>query len=191
MNTQQTPMDNQQTLSPLTIALHWVIALGMIALIGVGFYMATFEYYPLYDWHKSFGVTLFVVILLRIWWRMKNGWPVPVRKFPALEHRLAQVTHWVLIVGTLLMPISGMMYSGLGGYGIKVFGWVLVPGNKNLTTGKTEPLHAGLSELGETTHEWLGYLLVGAIILHLIGALKHHLFDKDRTLLRMLGRKTN
>ncbi len=59
-------MDSQQILNPLTIALHWVIALTLIALMGVGFYMATFEYYPLYDWHKSFGVVIFVVILVRI-----------------------------------------------------------------------------------------------------------------------------
>lgn len=182
-------MDTQQTLSPLTITLHWVIALTLIALMGVGFYMATFEYYPLYDWHKSFGVLIFAIILLRVWWRIKNGWPVPVRAYPALEHRLAQATHWVLIVGTLLMPISGMLYSGLGGYGIKVFGWAMVPGNKNPLTGETEPFHAGLSGLGQFTHEWLGYLLAGAIILHIVGALKHHLIDRDRTLLRMLGRK--
>lgn len=181
-------MDTQQTLSPLTIALHWVIALTLIALMGIGFYMSINEYYPLYDWHKSFGVLIFAVILLRVWWRIKNGWPVPVREYPTLEHRLAQATHWVLIVGTLLMPISGMMYSGLGGYGVKVFGWVLIPGNKNPATGQAEPFHAGLSTLGQGVHEWLGYLLVVAILLHIAGALKHHLFDKDRTLLRMLGR---
>ena len=181
-------MDTQQKFSPITIALHWVIALTMIGMIGIGFYMSTFEVYALYDWHKVVGVVIFAVVLLRVWWRIKQGWPVPVRTYPTLEHRLAQVTHWVLIVGTVLMPISGMLYSGLGGWGIKVFGWVMVAGNKNPATGQTEPIHAGLAQLGEFIHEWLGYVLVAAIILHLTGALKHHLFDKDRTLLRMLGR---
>ncbi len=181
-------MDTQQKFSPLTIALHWVIALTIIGMLGVGFYMATFEVYALYDWHKSVGVVIFAVILLRVWWRIKNGWPVPVRTYPAVEHRLAQVTHWVLIVGTVLMPISGVLYSGLGGWGIKVFGWMMIAGNKNPTTGQTEPIHAGLAQLGEFTHEWLGYVLACAVILHITGALKHHLFDKDRTLLRMLGR---
>ena len=181
-------MDTQQKLSPITITLHWIIALTVIAMTGVGFYMSIFEFYPLYDWHKSVGVVIFVVILVRVWWRIKNGWPIPVRTYPALEHRLAQATHWVLISATVLMPVSGMVYSGLGGYGIKVFGWAMVPGNKNPVTGQTEPLHAGLSELGQITHEWLGYLLVGALVLHILGALKHHLIDKDRTLSRMLGR---
>lgn len=181
-------MDTQQKFSPLTIALHWLIALTIIAMLGIGFYMSIFEFYPLYDWHKSIGVVIFAVILVRVWWRIKNGWPVPVRTYPALEHRLAQVTHWVLIVGTVLMPLSGMLFSGLGGYGIKVFGWAMVAGNKNPDTGKTEPINATLAQLGQITHEWVGYLLVGAIILHLAGALKHHLIDKDRTLLRMLGR---
>lgn len=181
-------MDNQQQLSPLTIFLHWIIALTMIGLTGVGLYMSTYEYYPLYDWHKSFGVVILAFVLVRIWWRVKNGWPVPVRAYPVLEHRLAQLTHWVLIVSTLLMPISGMMYSGLGGYGVKVFGWVLIPGNKNPETGQTEPFHAGLSGLGEAVHHWLGYILIAAIVLHIAGALKHHVFDKDQTLRRMFGR---
>lgn len=180
-------MDTQQKFSPLTIGLHWVIALTIIALTGIGFYMSIFEFYPLYDWHKSFGVVIFAIVLIRVWWRIKNGWPTPVREYPALEHRLAQATHWVLISATVLMPISGMMYSGLGGYGVKVFGWVMIPGHKN-AEGQTEPFHAGLAQLGAFTHEWLGYLLAGAIVLHLLGALKHHWFDKDRTLLRMLGR---
>lgn len=181
-------MDTPQTLSPVTITLHWIIALTMIALTGIGLYMSTYEFYPLYDWHKTFGVLILLLVLPRLWWRMKNGWPTPVRAYPAHEQRLAHATHWVLIVATVLMPISGMMYSGLGGYGVKVFGWVLIPGNKNPDTGQTEPFHAGLSALGQGVHEWLGYVLVAAIVLHLAGALKHHLFDKDRTLLRMLGR---
>ncbi len=180
-------MDNHQKFSSLTIGLHWIIALTIIVLTGIGFYMSWYEFYPLYDWHKSFGVVIFLLVLVRVWWRIKNGWPTPVREYPTLEHRLAQVTHWVLIVSTVLMPVSGMMYSGLGGYGVKVFGWVLIPGNHN-AEGEAEPFHAGLSQLGAFTHEWLGYVLVVAIILHIVGALKHHLFDKDRTLLRMLGR---
>lgn len=180
-------MDNQQKFAPLTIGLHWIIALTIIALTGIGFYMSWYEFYPLYDWHKSFGVVIFLLVLVRVWWRIRNGWPTPVREYPALEHRLAQVTHWVLIVSTVLMPVSGMMYSGLGGYGVKVFGWVLIPGNHN-ADGEAEPFHAGLSQLGAFLHEWLGYVLAVAIILHIVGALKHHLFDKDRTLLRMLGR---
>lgn len=181
-------MDTPQKFSPLTIALHWVIALTIVAMLGIGFYMSMFEFYPLYDWHKSVGVVIFVVILLRVWWRVKNGWPVPVRIYPAFEQRLARASHWVLIVATVLMPVSGILYSAMGGWGIKVFGWVMVTGNKNPVTGKTEAIHAGLAQLGHTAHEWLGYLLVGTIILHIAGALKHHLVDKDRTLLRMLGR---
>lgn len=182
-------MDNQQKLSPVTITLHWIIALTVITLTGIGFYMSMFDFYPLYDWHKSFGVVIFAVVLLRVWWRIKNGWPIPVGEYPTFERRLAQATHWVLIVATVLMPVSGILYSALGGWGIKVFGWVMVAGNKNPVTGQTEAIHAGLAQLGQVAHEWLGYLLAGAIILHIAGALKHHLIDKDRTLLRMLGRR--
>ena len=181
-------MDTQQTLSPVTITLHWIIALSVIAMIGTGFYMSMFEFYPFYDWHKSFGVVIFVIAWLRVWWRIKNGWPAPVRNHPVFEHRLARASHWVLIVGTVLMPVSGMVYSAFGGWGIKVFGLAIVAGTKNPVTGKTEPIHAGLGELGQVTHEWVGYLLTGTIILHMLGALKHHVIDKDRTLSRIFGR---
>lgn len=181
-------MDTTEKLSPLSIVLHWLLALAMIAMLAVGFYMATYEVYSLYDWHKSFGVVVFVVALGRIVWRIKNGWPAAVAQLPAWQRRVARVSHWLLISSTLLMPISGMLYSGLGGWGIKVFGWVMVPGNKNPVTGQTEPIHAGLSSLGQVVHLWLGYVLVALVVIHMAAALKHHFIDKDRTLTRMLGR---
>jgi cytochrome b561 len=66
-------MDTQEKLSPLTIALHWIVALTLIALIGIGFYMSWYEVYPLYDWHKSFGVLIFAVILLADQKRLANA----------------------------------------------------------------------------------------------------------------------
>lgn len=180
-------MDTQQTLSPLTIFLHWLIAITMIALTAIGFYMALDHVYALYPWHKALGVIIFAFILFRVWWRIKNRWPVPVRQYPALEHRLAHIMHWVLIISTVLMPVSGMMMSGIGGHGINLFGWHLVPENLDPATGEAIAFNPYLSQLGEKTHEILGYILVLAILLHAIGAIKHHLIDKDRTLSRMLG----
>ncbi len=180
-------MDTPQKLSPTTIFLHWIIALTMIALTTIGFYMALDHVYALYDWHKALGVIIFAFILVRVWWRIKNRWPVPVREYPPLEHRLAHIMHWVLIISTVLMPISGMMMSGIGGHGIHIFGWSLVPENLNPTTGEAIAFNLTLSQLGEETHEILGYILAVAIVLHAVGAIKHHIIDKDCTLRRMIG----
>lgn len=182
-------MDTQNQLSPITRALHWLVALTILTLLTVGFYMTTYEVWALYPIHKAFGVLALLIILPRIVWRLKNGWPTPVREYPTWEHKLALVTHWVLILGTLIMPISGFLFSGAGGYGVDVFGLVLVPPNHNPTNpSEAMPYNAAVSELGSTVHGVVGYLMVLAIFLHIAGALKHHIIDKDRTLLRMLGK---
>ena len=181
--------DAQRKLSILTVALHWVVALGMISLLSVGIFMAETETYFLYPIHKSMGILLFVVILVRVVWRVVNGWPVAVDTRQHWEHTLARLVHWILILGTLLMPISGMLMSGAGGRGIAVFGLELLamnpdPDNARAVIALSEPL-AGL---GHAVHEWLAYILIAAIILHVAGGLKHHVIDKDGTLRRMLGK---
>lgn len=182
-------MDSQQQLSATTRILHWLIAITVIVMLAVGFYMADFEVWGLYPIHKTVGVLAFVVILLRVIWRLKNGWPTPVRDYPAWEHKLAVITHWVLLLGTVIMPISGFIFSGAGGYGVEVFGVVLAPANPDLANpGKVIAYNAAVSDAGHEVHEIMGLVMVVAILLHLAGALKHHILDKDRTLLRMLGR---
>lgn len=182
-------MDTQAQLHPLSRLLHWLVGLGFIILTGIGIYMANMEAWNLYSIHKSLGIILFAVILLRVIWRFKQGWPKPVSQYKKVEQFLSKVVHWTLLVGTLAMPISGMLYSGLSGHGFDIFGWVLVdhipdPNNPN----EVLPRHEYFSALSEQTHEVLGYTLSFAIVLHIAGALKHHFVDKDRTLLRMLGK---
>lgn len=182
-------MDTQNQLSPITRALHWLVALIIITMLAVGFYMATYEVWSLYPIHKAFGVLALLIILPRILWRLKNGWPTPVREYPTWEHKLALTTHWVLILGTLIMPISGFIFSGASGHGVDVFGLVIVPMNPDpANSHEVIPYNETMAGIGHETHEIVGYLMVIAIVLHVAGALKHHIIDKDRTLLRMLGK---
>ncbi|WP_347985812.1 cytochrome b [Methylomonas sp. AM2-LC] len=181
-------MDKQQ-LSMTMRSLHWLVALGMIFLTVVGFYMSTYEVWDLYDIHKEVGVIALLIILPRIVLRLKKGWPTPVREYPVLEHKLAVVVHWVLLISTILMPISGFIMSSAGGHGVDVLGFVLFPSNfSSANPSEAIPLNATLAEFAEETHGLLGYVLAATIILHVVGTLKHHYFDKDRTLLRMLGK---
>lgn len=182
-------MDTKEKFSPITITLHWLIAISIICLLAVGFYMATAEVWSLYPIHKSFGIIVFVLAVLRILWRIKNGWPIPVRDYPAWEHKLAVLTHWILITGTIVMPLSGFIFSGAGGYGVEVFGLTLAPSNPNpADLTKVIAFNQPMSDVGHEVHEIVGYIMAIAIALHLAGALKHHIIDKDRTLLRMLGK---
>ncbi len=182
-------MDTQNQLSPITRALHWLVALMIISLLAVGFYMATFEVWALYPIHKAFGVIALLIILPRVVWRLKNGWPIPVRDYPTWEHKLAVATHWVLILGTVIMPISGFIFSGASGHGVDVFGLVLAPMNPDPShPGEVIAFNETVADAGNELHEIVGYVMAMAIALHIAGALKHHIFDKDRTLLRMLGK---
>lgn len=180
--------DTKEKLSPLSIALHWTVGLTIIGLMAVGWYMETYEAYGLYYWHKSIGILIFAFVLVRVIWRLKQGFPQPVGAMDKLQLMLSKLVHWVLLLGTLAFPISGMMMSGAGGHGLSLFGLELLAKNKDLVTGKTVPLNAELAQMGANMHGILLWVILGALVLHIGGALKHHLIDKDRTLLRMFGK---
>lgn len=193
-NTQASSTQNQhvtkQPLSLTTKLLHWIVAIFMISLIAVGIYMNENGVYALYPIHKSMGVIAFVFILWRVIWRVKQGWPTPVSQYHKHEQMLSKLVHWVLIIGTIIMPISGMIMSGFGGHGVAVFGLELVAENyANGNPNVKVPINAELSALGSRMHGVVGTVLIGAILLHVVGALKHHFLDKDNTLRRMLGMK--
>lgn len=178
-----------KALSRRTIALHWLLALAMIAMSGAGLYMANFEVWALYPIHKSIGILILLPALLRAVWRLREGWPAALGHSSALQQRAAQAVHWMLLLSTLAMPLSGMMYSGASGHGFGIFGLQLLPEQPDPgRPGEVLPLHAGLSDLAQNLHSLFGYLLIAALLLHVAGALKHQLLDRDGTLSRMLGR---
>ena len=118
--------DTKEKLSFTTIVLHWIVALTIIGLLASGVYMAENEVYALYDWHKSFGVAIVLFVFVRVVWRIINGWPEDLGVYKLWEKVLARAVHYVLIIGSVLLPVSGMMMSALGGYGIEMFGFPLV-----------------------------------------------------------------
>ena len=180
--------DTEKKFSGITVSLHWIVAIVFIGMLAVGIYMHETKAYGLYDIHKSVGITLFLFVLVRVAWRIKNGWPVPVSTYAAIEQLMAKVVHWVLIIGTVVMPISGMMMSAGGGHGLAVFGLELLATNPDpLDSTKVIPLNEAIGGLGHTIHGVLAKVMIAAIVLHIAGALKHHMVDKDGTLRRMLG----
>lgn len=169
-----------QKLSRTSVALHWIVAIMMLMLLGSGIYMEEFKVRDVYPIHKSFGVTITLFVLLRIFWRLKQGWPTPHPTHAAWERKLSRLSHYVLITGTLLMPISGMIGSIAGGRGLYWFGVELLardPAGKNRM----------LAEAAHDVHEIIAKIIIVFLILHIVGALKHHFIDKDNTLRRMLG----
>lgn len=168
-------------------ALHWVVGIGMIAALSVGLYMVRAEDYAMYGTHKSVGMILFLFILWRAVLRLSKGWPETISTGARWEHGLARVIHWVLILGTLIMPISGMIMSYYGGHGLSVFGLEIAGPNIG-AEGRPVAVNADLSGTGAVLHGLIGRVLIAAILLHVAGALKHHFIDRDSTLRRMVGR---
>ena len=182
--------DNWEKLSRLTVWLHWIVGLTIIGLLAVGTYMEETKTYELFPIHKSIGVLVFIFVLWRVIWRFKNGWPKPVGTYTKIEQILSKITHWTLIICTLLMPISGMMMSGASGTGFGVFGLEIVAANPDpVNLGKFIAYNGRAAWAGHVLHNNVSTLLIIAICLHIVGALKHHMIDKDGTLRRMLGRK--
>lgn len=183
-------VDTKTKLSRTTIFLHWLLAIMVMVMLAVGVTMAEAEIYSLYPWHKSFGQLIFLIVLVQAVRRLKNGWPEPVSTYSHVERVLARSVHYLLLVGVLLMPVFGFLMSALGGNGVAFFGVQLVARNPDpADLSKVIPLNAPAAELMQGAHGILGYLLILAVLLHILGAFKHHLIDKDGTLRRMLGDK--
>ena len=181
-------LDTPSKLSSNTVLLHWIVAIMMIVLLGSGIYMEENEAFALYPWHKSFGVLIAAFVILRVLWRIKNGWPTPVSDYSSTEKLLSKVIHYLLIIGTVLMPISGFMMSAMGGHGVDFFGLELVAHNPDPANPKEViALNGTLAGIGHKMHGLGGNLIIAGVVLHIIGALKHHIIDKDGTLRRMLG----
>lgn len=176
--------DTRAQFSRKTIALHWVIALAMIAMVVFGLVLEDMprseNKSALLQLHKSIGVVVLALALWRIVWRLRQGMPETVAKLTGPQTRLMHATHGFLLLCTLLLPLSGIVSSIGNARAINLFGYPFIP---QLLATKNEVL----AKIGGTSHAILGKLIIAAIVLHVAAAVKHHVVDRDGTLRRMLG----
>ena len=183
--------------------LHWLIAIGIFGMFALGWFMSELPKeapkqiaYDLlnlgvYTWnlseeisprtfyfnlHKSIGVTIFALILIRILWRITHRPPALLASYKAWESKLASGAHHLLYLLMVALPLSGIIMATYSKYGIKWFGLELIKGLDNKE----------MRELFYEAHEIIGLIILLVIIVHIIGALKHKFIDKDDTLKRML-----
>ncbi|CAL8973601.1 Cytochrome b561 [Rhodoplanes serenus] len=178
-------MDTTHRLSRLTLMLHWLVATAMIAMTILGFWLwfvesGTPERRLTMDLHKSIGTLVLVVAFARVVWRLRVGLPPAAdMSASARQVRLAHAAHMALLAVTVAMPVSGLMRSIGGGYGLVVFGVPVV---------EKGPKYELVADIGAVVHQAAAYLLVVLVVLHVAAAIKHHVVDRDSTLDRMLGR---
>lgn len=179
-------LDKKHALSPITISLHWIIAIGIILMLAFGLYLDQLNNSPrksqLIEIHKLFGFAVFLLVLIRISWRALNGFPEPVDDLKTWELSLSRTIHWLLLLSTVLMPVSGIMISLGLGYSIPVLGITEI--------GPLSERNKLVSDTGYLIHKNLAYIFIGLIAIHVSGAVKHHWIDKGRTLDRMLARRS-
>jgi len=168
----------------LSKLFHWLIVLLILGQGSVGLWMVTLRNSPdkiqLYALHKSFGLTILALALLRLLWRLYSGVPRPVPGMPRWQERIADLSHWGLYVLLFAIPISGWLFNSAAGFPLQWFGLFNLPA----IAGKDKPLREFAGEL----HEWLFWTLVALALLHAAAALYHHLYQRDATLARMLPR---
>lgn len=174
----------------VAMTLHWLIAAMILGLVAVGFIMGDLENsdpnkFKLYQLHKSFGLTVLALSVLRLLWRLVNPLPPLPGDLKAWERLLARATHvvfYALMIGT---PLVGWAMVSASPFNIptRFFGQFEVP---HLPYFATAPEKADLAESLAEVHEMLAFGILGLLALHVGAALKHHFILKDSVLVRML-----
>ena len=171
--------------APLAIFLHWTLAVLIIGMIPLGWYMLSIEDSPGSEWyfklHKSIGVVVGTLVLIRLFWRFGHK-PNPLpNHLPEWQVKAAKLSHWLLYLTMIAMPLVGIVGASLGKDGLTFFG-VTPP-------GVISP-NQGVSEIFFSLHSIIAWVLVGLISLHVVAALKHFI-NKDGIFQRILPFKSS
>lgn len=172
-------LDRGERYSGVAILFHWVIALLVVVnlIVGIGH-----DGIPaLRAWmpgHKAIGITVLVLTLARVAWRLAHRPPPLPASVSVRDRRIARAVHWTLYVLLVLMPLSGwIMVSGpTGRRPLTWFGAFDIP---------YLPVSGAASGAGANAHGLLGWLMLALVLLHAAAALRHHLLLRDATLVRM------
>ena len=195
-------MNNNTKYTNVAIVLHWLIGIAILFMFVLGWFMTelpketpkttSFDIFNLgfitwgveeeqsqrsfyFNLHKSVGLSLLMLIVLRMYWRFTHRPPAFLNSMKLWEKRLAKATHHSLYLLMFLIPLTGIIMSAGSKYGIKWFGIKVIPGFDD----------KAIRELFYEFHEIFGLLLLLILILHILGAVKHSIVDKDGTLRRM------
>jgi cytochrome b561 len=169
------------------IALHWLMAVLLLGMFAVGLTMVELPLSPwklkVYSWHKWAGVTLFLLVWVRLAWRFTHRPPALPDSMPAPLKLAAHAGHGLLYLLMIAIPISGWLMSSAKGFQTVYFGVLPIP---DLLDKNKE-----LGDLLREVHEALNFLLAFVVVGHAGAALKHHLIDKDDVLTRMSPHRAN
>jgi cytochrome b561 len=170
----------------ISMGLHWFMAVMIIGMFGLGLWMRELSYYdPWYNdapyIHKSIGILLLSVLMLRIIWRNINIRPTHDPTLKTWEKSTAHLTHLAMYGLLLALMTAGYLISTADGRSIEVFSWFSVPATIHDLSNQ--------EDIAGEVHEILAWTLIISAAVHALAALKHHFINRDTTLLKMLGRE--
>jgi len=169
------------TYTPVAKGLHWLMAVMILGLLALGIYMSDLPLSPqkltLYSWHKWFGVTVFLLVWLRLAWRVTHRPPALPETLSAPMRLAAHAGHAVLYALMIAIPVTGWLMSSAKGFQTVWFGVLPIP---DLLGRDRE-----LGDLLQQVHKLLNLLLMLTLAGHVLAALWHHFVLKDDTLRRM------
>lgn len=180
-------MSGTQTYGTVTKTFHWLTALLIFTVIPLGAIANRLPYETneqlafkaqLFSFHKTLGIIIFVVALGRIFWAMTQTKPASLHPERKVETMLAELVHWLLYISLVAVPLTGWIHHAA----TEGFAPVLLPISQDLPL---VPKDEGTAKLFAGLHWVWSKIMVGAILLHVAGALKHQFIDKDITLKRM------
>ena len=170
----------------LGIVLHWLMAVAIIGIFLLGYFMVELDYYsPWYNRaphiHESLGVLFGALLVIRLVARWLNPPPPPLGSLHAAERQAARAVHWLFYLLMFVITVTGYVISSAGDRSVPVFNWFSLP---------AVPLPIEQQEdIAGKWHRWVGWSLIILGTLHGLAAIKHHFVDRDRTLRRIIGLK--
>jgi cytochrome b561 len=186
--------DDNRRYGRVAMILHWLIALAIVTMLGLGAIMVDLprgspEKFQLYQVHKSLGLTVLGLSLVRLGWRLGHPPPPLPAGMASWERLAARGTHIVFYVLMIGLPISGWMMVSASPWNIPTQPWGLFT-LPHLPWFATHPDKEGLEGVLKALHETAAWTMAGLIVLHVAAALRHHFVKRDLVLLRMLpGRR--
>ena len=171
----------------VSIGLHWTIAaLVLLVQVPVGITMVWSGPGTLqnvcYNIHKTNGIVIFLLAIVRLGWRWGHPVPALPADLPAWQVKAARTTHVLLYLVLFLMPITGFLYTAMGGFPVPFF--------MLYDLARFVPENKPVAEVFKYAHLTLQYVLYLTVLLHVAGALQHHFVRQDGVLRRMLSSTT-
>lgn len=168
--------------NPVAKFLHWFIALLIFAQFALGWLATSWRLSPtkldLFVWHKSTGMLILMLVLVRVAWRLSHRAPALPVDMPRWERASAHASHGLLYVLMLAMPLAGWVISSAAGVPFRIYWRIPLPAI--VATDKH------VADLASAVHFSLGILLIALLVLHVGAALRHHFIKRDDVLARML-----